>query len=148
MKEGWTEGQAADLPSLNDRLSDFARRLHGTWDIELLSFVTGEGALPERLVRPALGIVHEAVVNAVRHGKATAATVQIQLAAGHVQLRISDNGRGLSYSGRLDDEALRDGDQGPAVLKHRVWSLGGSLCIDSHEHGVVVAIRIPFEDMP
>lgn len=148
MKQGWLEGRLALPPSLNERLADFARRLHTAWDIELLSFVTGEGALPERLLRPVFGIVHEAVVNAVRHGKATAASVHVELAADHAGLRISDNGCGLSFSGHLDDGALRDGDQGPAVLKHRVWSLGGTLCIESHSRGVVVAIRIPFEDLP
>lgn len=148
MKRGWVEGQAASAPSLNDRLTDFARRLHGAWDIELLSFVTGDGTLPEPLVRPVLGIVHEAVVNAARHGKATAATVQIELPGDQVRLRISDNGHGLSFRGHVDDAALREGDRGPAVLKHRVWSLGGRICIDSHDRGVVVAIRIPFEDEP
>jgi signal transduction histidine kinase len=148
MKHGWVEGQAASAPSLNDRLTDFARRLHSAWDIELLSFVSGDGTLPEPLVRPVLGIVHEAVVNAARHGKATAATVQVELPGRQVKLRISDNGQGLSFNGHLGDSALRENDQGPAVLKHRVWSLGGSICIDSHDRGVMVAIRIPFEDEP
>jgi len=86
------------------------------------------------------------VVNAARHGKATAASVHVDLAEDHARIRISDNGHGLSFTGRLDDAALREGDQGPAVLKHRVWSLGGSLSVESQPQGVVVSIRIPFED--
>lgn len=145
MKEGWLE-RSGHGPSLHERLTDLARRLHATWDIELLCFTGGAGNLPERLVRPVFGIVHEAVVNAARHGKATAASVHVDLAEDHARVRISDNGHGLSFTGKLDDTALRDGDQGPAVLKHRVWSLGGSLSVESQAQGVVVSIRIPFED--
>ena len=146
MKQGWLEARSAAGPTLNERLADFARRLHATWDIELLSFVTGVGTVPEPLLRPVFGIVHEAVVNAVRHGKATAATVHVDLGADGVSVRIGDNGRGLSFTGELDDGALRERDQGPAVLKHRVWSLGGTLSVASHPQGVVVTIHIPFED--
>ncbi|NJD11250.1 MAG: PAS domain S-box protein [Gemmatimonadetes bacterium] len=146
MKQGWLERTNAPGPSLFERLTDFARRLHATWDIQLLCFTSGPGTLPERLVRPVFGIVHEAVVNAARHGQATAASVHVDLAEDHVRLRISDNGRGLSFTGTLDNAALRAQDLGPAVLKHRVWSLGGSLGVESQPQGAVVAIRIPFED--
>ena len=146
MKQGWLERRGDAGPALNERLTDFARRLHTAWDIDLLCFVTGPGSLPERLVRPVFGIIHEAVVNAARHGRATAATVHVETAADHVGLRIGDNGSGLPFTGRLDDEALRTGSQGPAVLMHRVWSLGGTLAVESQPHGVVVTIRIPSED--
>jgi len=146
MKEGWAPPQAGEQPSLKERLGELARRLHITWDIQLLSFVSGDGALPDALVRPVFGVIHEAVVNAARHGKATAATVQVRLGPDHTQLRISDNGRGLSFKGKLDNEQLHVRDQGPAVLKHRVWSLGGTLSVESCPQGVVVAIRIPFQE--
>jgi len=146
MKGGWSERRASAPASLGDRLTAFARRLHATWDIELFSFLAGAGTLPEKLVRPLFGIVHEAVVNAARHGGARAATVRIGVERDHATVHVSDNGRGLSFTGHLDDAALRAGAQGPAVLMHRVWSLGGRLAIDSRPEGVSVAIYIPFEE--
>jgi len=143
MKEGWAARPAGEQP-LEDRLTELARRLRTTWDIQLLSFVSGDGSLPKTLVRPVFGIVHEAVVNAARHGRATAATVQLKLAPDHVQLLVSDNGKGLSFSGKLDNEQLQTHKQGPLVLKHRVWSLGGTLSVESCPQGVSVAIRIPY----
>jgi signal transduction histidine kinase len=145
LKEGWS-ARREDAPPLPARLSEFSRRLHKTWDIQLLSYVTGCGELPERLARPLFGIVHEAVVNAVRHGEASAATVRIDIAAHHATVHIHDNGRGLAFQGRLEDAALRSGVQGPAVLMHRVWSLGGTLSVESTGNGVGVTIHIPFAE--
>lgn len=89
-------------------------------------------------------IVHEALVNAARHGAASAAHVSVEEQGDHVAITVSDNGRGFPFEGRFDLPALNDMGAGPVTLKERITALRGSLLIDSAATGARLEVALPF----
>ncbi|MBV4368012.1 type IV pili methyl-accepting chemotaxis transducer N-terminal domain-containing protein [Erwinia phyllosphaerae] len=76
-----------------------------------------------------LQIVREALLNAIRHAKASEITVQIgQPDSEEIQIEVKDNGLGF------DPEAAKPGHYGLTIMQERAKSLQGRLEI-SHPHG-------------
>lgn len=90
-------------------------------------------------------IVNESLSNAARHGGASRAVVSVSRQDCHVDVRVSDNGRGFGFAGSRDLDALERAGYGPKTLKERVRKLGGSLRLTSSDAGAVVDVRIPLE---
>lgn len=88
-------------------------------------------------------LLREAVFNAAKHSGATRITVEGEIEGGLLRLRVRNDGRGFSFRGRHDLAALNEMQVGPTTLKERVAHLGGTLVIDSHDHGSEVEIRLP-----
>jgi signal transduction histidine kinase len=88
-------------------------------------------------------IVHEALVNAARHGGGSGARVEVDAHDGRVIIMVADNGRGFSFQGRYDLAALTCMNMGPATLKERIASLGGTLSIESSPAGARLEIALP-----
>jgi signal transduction histidine kinase len=134
------DGTAQDA---RDRLTELARRLHLVWRIRMQVEVIGDGVLPDLLQRGIFRIVQEALINSARHGAATEAFVQLRLEPRYIAIHIRDDGCGFSFRGSLNDAELRRQKKGPAVLKYRVWALGGTLGISSAEGGAALDVMIP-----
>lgn len=78
--------------------------------------------------------VREAVTNLQRHARASTARVQLEVAAGHLRLRIEDNGRG---------GAIVPGN-GLSGMRERLEALGGCLRIDARAgRGTVLEASLP-----
>jgi two-component system sensor histidine kinase DegS len=75
-------------------------------------------------------IVQEALNNIRRHAQASDAQVVIEFAEDKVKVTVSDNGKGFSLSGRLDD-LPRSGKLGLAGMQERAGLLGGTLKVNS-----------------
>jgi len=90
-------------------------------------------------------MVHEAVINAARHGGAKAVEVPVEAGPDRVRLLVADNGRGLPFHGRREHAALRVPGSGPVTLWSRIEQLGGTLTIDSSTQGVRLEIVLPLE---
>jgi signal transduction histidine kinase len=88
-------------------------------------------------------IVHEALVNAARHGGAALASVTVTETGDRVVIAVADNGRGFSFEGRYDLAGLDRMQAGPVSLKERVAALRGDLVIESTPAGARLEIGLP-----
>jgi signal transduction histidine kinase len=91
--------------------------------------------LPESVSTTLYFVVSEAIANAVKHADATRIDVTVSRADGHVEVRISDDGRGGA--------TVMPGS-GLAGMRERVSALGGRLVLMSDDHhGTVVEAVVP-----
>lgn len=89
----------------------------------------------DRLVGHLLFASREMLSNVARHARASAVTIDVSLARGHVVLRVADDGIGIS------PDRLRHGD-GLTNLSQRARELGGDCHIKSSpRHGTIVTWR-------
>lgn len=82
-----------------------------------------------------LSVAREALTNAVRHARASEATVSVQAHGDEVSLLIVDNGGGRSTT-------LREG-HGVRGMRERAQQLGGALELGEAETGLRVAVTWP-----
>ena len=137
-------GPAGQAP-LARQLEELSERIHRHWSLRVT--VKGaeslEGLIDPRLARQLCRMIHEALVNASRHGRASAADVDLSLAGNEVRVTVSDDGRGFAFRGRYDSVTLTALKLGPLSLKRRIATLGGALDIVSTEKGARLEVRLP-----
>lgn len=81
-------------------------------------------------------IAQEAVNNAIKHSEATAVVVQLARHHRRLELRISDNGRGLVRT--------KSAGMGLQVMQHRARVIGAELTVDSKPgKGVTITCALP-----
>jgi signal transduction histidine kinase len=137
-------GGAEPETTLAGRLEELCRRVERQWGLTImLETGPGLGRLPRELARDVQFMLHEAVINAARHGGAKAVEVRVEAGQDRVRLLVVDNGRGLPFHGRREHAALRAPGSGPVTLWSRVEQLGGTLTIDSSAQGVRLEIILP-----
>ena len=81
--------------------------------------------IPERIERAVPLMVHEAVVNALKHGQPSRVAVSVQGAADELRVVVTDDGGGFPFRGLYDHAALAASKNGPKSLLDRVSALGG-----------------------
>ncbi|GAA1477127.1 hypothetical protein GCM10009623_15730 [Nocardioides aestuarii] len=89
--------------------------------------------LPGELEEAAYYVVSEALTNAVKHSGAGAVSIELELVADGVAVRVSDNGRG----------GADVGGHGLVGLADRMLMLGGRLVVDSGDGGTTVEAVLP-----
>jgi len=135
-----TEAEA----SLAARLDELAKWVERQWGLRVeLKVEPTEARISDGLAQQTYLMIHEALVNAARHAQASAARVELGAHDGRLSITVADNGRGFPFRGRYDHAALAEHGLGPASLKGRIASLGGSLAIDSAESGARLEITLP-----
>lgn len=127
------------------RLRDAANRVARQWDIRVhLNLQRGVQAIQQKTAHELTRMLQEALVNAVRHGAASEATITCIQIGPELLLSVSYQGRGFSgFEGRHDLASLNQMKVGPRTLKERVAAAGGSLVIESNEGGARVEVRLP-----
>jgi signal transduction histidine kinase len=129
---------------LASRLDELVRRVERGWGLSVkVKIAAEEERIAVGLAYHSFLMVHEALVNAARHGRASAADLDVKTQDGQLRIVVSDNGQGFSFRGRYDHVALNRLKRGPVSLKERIASLGGSLAIDSTEFGARLEITVP-----
>jgi len=130
--------------SLAERLEAVRDRVSLEWRMPVSLRL---GACPDRLPAEVLQgvpmMVHEAVVNALKHGNPTRVAVDVHYGDGRLRIAVADDGRGFAFLGRYDDAALAGMAAGPASLQARVASMGGEIAIESTPSGSRVEIVLP-----
>jgi signal transduction histidine kinase len=137
------DGHGASMP-LAVRLDDLRRRIELQWRVQVAVHVSLDDAvLPPVMHRAVPLMVHEAVVNAIRHGQPSKVEVDVRADEATLAIAVADDGRGFPFKGRKDHVALAAANTGPTSLRERVISLGGRLEIESRETGSRVELSIP-----
>lgn len=129
---------------LATRLKELAERVERHWSIrvemELRNLPPG---IPHSLGQEIYFLVHESLINAARHANASSVRAELGVEDNHVNIIVSDNGRGFSFRGRYDHDELTTLKRGPITLRERAAALGGRLTIDSADAGARLEIAIP-----
>lgn len=136
---------AGEGSSLAGSVAELVRRIELEWGLKAELRMQGlDGPIPEPLARDVYHVVREALVNAVRHGEASAVRIQITRGLGDtLAILVADNGRGFPFQGRYTHRELAQEQIGPRTLLERVASLHGSLAIESSPSGARLDIAIP-----
>lgn len=86
-------------------------------------------------------IFQEILTNVARHAQATSVDISMQEHAGHLQLEVTDNGRGITEAEVTGSKSL-----GLLGMRERALLLGGETTIQRHaEKGTTVRVRIPLD---
>ena len=125
-------------------LRDSAARLALEWKTPIaLRIVPTDLALPQPIEQPIRLMVHEAIVNALKHGHPSRVAVAVEAADSRLTVTVTDDGRGFPFKGRLEHEAVLQADTAPVSLRDRVAALNGRIAIDSGPRGARVEITLP-----
>jgi signal transduction histidine kinase len=124
-----------------DRLSD---RIATQWKVPVtIRVVRDPAGLSEAVAEAVPLMVHEAVVNAVKHAHPSRVTVTVDAEATGVRILVADDGRGFPFRGRLDHRALLETQvAAPVSLLERVTALGGEMWIESTDGGSTVEVVV------
>jgi signal transduction histidine kinase len=143
MRPGSSAGDGPTAP-LCARLRELAGRIAGEWGLAVrVEDDTLRTPLEPGLEQQTYLMVHEAVMNAARHARASAVRVSLAGRDDRLHLVVEDDGHGFPFRGRRDAEALAASGEGPVSLRERVTQLGGHLAVDSSDGGARVEIDIP-----
>lgn len=135
--------QADDLCATLDQLAaEFSIRDHLRVDLALPQSDPG---LPAPTVYELTQIVREALRNAVRHGRATEAVVQLAADPSHCHIVIRDNGRGFQNArGLTDPDGFLAATAAPWSIRDRAIALGGDLRVRSRPgEGAEISLLVP-----
>jgi signal transduction histidine kinase len=97
---------------------------------------TEEGRLGGDLETTAYRLLQEALTNVAKHARASRVRIAVGEADGKLSIEVQDDGSGF------DPDAGSDGF-GLAGMLERVSLMGGTLSIDSCEHGTLLSARLP-----
>lgn len=100
-------------------------------------------AIPTSIEQAIPPMVHEAVVNALKHGDPSRIRVNLDVEHDVLRIVVADDGHGFPFRGRYDHHVLEEARLGPTSLRERARSLGGTLTIDSQGSGSSVEIELP-----
>jgi signal transduction histidine kinase len=128
---------------LAERLDALRERIALEWKTPVTIRVTADpDRVPASIVDAVPLMVHEAVVNALKHAAPSRVSVAIEQRANELLIVVADDGHGFPFRGRLTHEQLRDLQDSPRSLIERVNSLGGRLLVESTNTGSRVEMHL------
>jgi signal transduction histidine kinase len=132
---------------LTSRLENLGERIKRHWGLQVdLSLSTHLAEIPSSLAQEIYFIVHESLINAARHANASKVRAELGVGGNRVNITVSDDGHGFPFRRRYDHSALTTSNIGPANLKERITSLGGSLVLNSSDSGTRLEITLPIRE--
>jgi signal transduction histidine kinase len=131
--------------SLAFQVTELVHRIELEWGLRAELRTGGlEEPMPESLAREVYNVIREALVNAARHGEASAVRLEIRKEGeDRLCITVADNGRGFPFQGRLSHAELAERSLGPRNLFERVSSLQGTLDLESDAGGARLEIALP-----
>jgi len=125
-------------------LRDLTTRLSVEWKTPItLRVGPADLSVGQPLAHPLRLMVHEAVINALKHGHPSRVAVAVEAVDSGLSVTVTDDGRGFPFRGRLDHDAVMHSDATPVTLRDRVAALNGRIAIDSGARGARVEILLP-----
>jgi len=132
-----------DKDSLGARLDDLGQRIALEWKTPVSIRVAPGARTSSAAVAQAVPLmVHEAVVNAMKHARPTRVAVTVDKTDGHLRIVVRDDGCGFDFRGRHDHDTLNQSTGVPRSLFDRVTALGGQMSIDSSAEGSQVEMLL------
>jgi signal transduction histidine kinase len=129
--------------SLVDRLDSVRERLALEWKTPVTLRVSPRVMPMASAIEEAVPLmVHEAAVNALKHGQPSRVSVDVESSDGQLRIAVTDDGRGFPFKGSYNHERLAASEGAPRSLFDRVSALGGRLSIESTEAGSRVEMRL------
>jgi signal transduction histidine kinase len=129
-------------------LNEIAAAVEQRWGIPVeLTRYPSDLRLGERLTFQFLQIMREAAANAVRHGGASRLSVALAAKDDQLEIRITDDGKGLAQYGTFDAQQCFNLGLGPRNLRERAGALGGSFQVSSRPDGLDIEIILPLEQL-
>jgi signal transduction histidine kinase len=138
--------RGVDSPRRRMPLRELCARVERQWGVAVTLTPDADAIVPEELNTSMVLMVHEALANAVRHGKAKSARVAIERRGQHLVVRVDDDGQGFPFKGAFQGSQLAQ--TGPWSLRERAETLGGTLAVISHDTGSTIEISIPVTREP
>lgn len=143
---GLGPGAPSDDNTLEGRLHAMRERIALEWKTPVTIRYAANGAvLPERIERAVPLMVHEAVVNALKHAQPSRVAVSVHGASDELRIVVTDDGRGFPFRGRYEHAALAASKTGPKSLLDRVSALGGQMAIESGDAGTRIEMILSYE---
>ncbi|WP_372520239.1 sensor histidine kinase [Limimaricola soesokkakensis] len=134
-----TEGTAAEV-----QFASLAVDIQRQWGISLHLDCRPTGlGIGQSLGFEIRQIIREAAANAARHGRADRLDASIVWSEDRIDLRIRDNGRGLSQQGSFNQELCDHLGIGPRSLRERVHALNGQFYLRSGPDGLSLELSLP-----
>jgi signal transduction histidine kinase len=109
---------------------------HLEGELELSDPAAGQERLEEQLETAVYRLVQEALTNVAKHAQASCVRVTVSESDGQLSVVVQDDGSGF------DPKAASHGF-GLAGMQERVNLAGGTLSIESSEHGTLLRARLP-----
>ena len=143
---GLGPGGPRDENTLEGRLHAMRERIALEWKTPVtIRYAANGTVLPERIERAVPLMVHEAVVNALKHGQPSRVAVSVHGAPDELRIVVTDDGRGFPFRGRYEHTALAATKTGPKSLLDRVSALGGRMSIESGDAGSRIEMVLSHE---
>ena len=129
--------------SLAERLDTLGQRIALEWKTPVSIHVAPGARTSSVEVAQAVPLmVHEAVVNAMKHARPSRVAVTVDETDGHLRIAVRDDGCGFAFKGRKDHHALNQSNQAPRSLFDRVTALRGQMSIDSTAEGSLIEMLL------
>jgi signal transduction histidine kinase len=133
-----------DDSSLARSLDAMRERIALEWKMPVTVRCSTEAVPPE--IESAVPLmVHEAVVNALKHGQPSRIAVTVESDKNKLRIVVADDGRGFEFRGRHGIQGLAAHDWGPKSLLDRVAALGGEVWIESSDTGSSVEMIVALD---
>jgi len=100
--------------------------------------------MPQRMCQEFLKIVQEGLVNVRKHSGARHALIRLASLGDQWSLTLEDDGKGLSFAGRYNEQQMQQVGIGPMIIRERVRLLGGELTVESNPgQGTRLEVIVP-----
>ena len=130
--------------SIGAHLSELALRIKRQWGVDVhVAFEPDPLKVPEQIATEVYLLVHEALVNAARHARASKVFVAVFGSPDRLSVVVSDDGHGFGFQGEMRLSEMKERQAGPASIRDRLATLGGDLTIESRPTGSRVQMDVP-----
>jgi signal transduction histidine kinase len=131
---------------LNGRVGELADRVRRQWGVPVTVATEPEHLqVPDQLVNDVFLLIHEALVNAARHAKASSLQLALLREPQQLSIAVADDGQGFPFQGRFTLEELVRDQRGPRTLRERVAALGGSMVLETGPEGSRLRLVVPLD---
>jgi len=137
---------ALDAVGLDQALDDYCQRIGRQTGMRIDYMGTNLPNLPEHYGISIYRIVQEALNNAIKHAKASYATVRLSTKDNDIFLKITDNGVGFDPNMQAPGDSKKG--LGLQSISERIEALGGTLNIYSQPgRGTTLFVEVPWRQL-